>query len=235
MDKQPDFGLLFLFIIILGAIVFAIAPEVRDFVREPVPEPIEYRLEPAPELLPPEEEYDEVSIPDVDPDELHCLALNIYHEGRGESEVGKLAIAHTTLNRVKIGKPRFRNNICDVVYQGKHWKTGNGKRIPLKNKCEFSWYCDGKSDKINLTDGRGNIIPLNVQSWTESNEIAFAAITGQTVDPTNGADHYYNPELVRRVPKFAKVYKLVASVDNHVFHSSGRLKINTSNTTEIPF
>ena len=44
-----------------------------------------------------------------------CLARNIYHEARGESYLGKLAVAQVTINRTK--DPKFPNTICDVVYQ----------------------------------------------------------------------------------------------------------------------
>ena len=54
--------------------------------------------------------------PRIDRDPLHCLALNIYHEARGESDFGKIAVAHVVMNRVK--SHRFPNSICKVVMQG---------------------------------------------------------------------------------------------------------------------
>jgi len=47
--------------------------------------------------------------------ETRCLALNIYHEARGESYLGKLAVAKVTINRTK--DPKFPSTICGVVYQ----------------------------------------------------------------------------------------------------------------------
>lgn len=44
-----------------------------------------------------------------------CLALNIYHEARGEPVDGQIAVAQVTLNRV--ADPRYPDNVCDVVYQ----------------------------------------------------------------------------------------------------------------------
>jgi N-acetylmuramoyl-L-alanine amidase len=43
-----------------------------------------------------------------------CLALNIYHEARGEIVDGQMAVAQVTLNRTL--DPRWPDNICDVVY-----------------------------------------------------------------------------------------------------------------------
>lgn len=48
-------------------------------------------------------------------EDLHCLAMNIYHEARGESTHGKLAVAQVTLNRVE--HKDYANTICKVVYQ----------------------------------------------------------------------------------------------------------------------
>lgn len=46
---------------------------------------------------------------------INCLALNIYHEGRGESIAGQKAIAEVTLNRMK--HENFKPTVCGVVYQ----------------------------------------------------------------------------------------------------------------------
>jgi N-acetylmuramoyl-L-alanine amidase len=44
-----------------------------------------------------------------------CLAENIYHEARGESFRGKLAVALVTINRTK--SKAFPNTLCAVVKQ----------------------------------------------------------------------------------------------------------------------
>jgi spore germination cell wall hydrolase CwlJ-like protein len=61
-----------------------------------------------------------------------CLAKNIYHEARGESIRGKLAVAKVTLNRVASGK--FRNTICGVVYQKGQFSWTNSKYKPILDK-----------------------------------------------------------------------------------------------------
>lgn len=43
------------------------------------------------------------------------MELNIHYEARGESLLGKKAVALVTLNRTKSDK--FPSNICSVVYQ----------------------------------------------------------------------------------------------------------------------
>jgi spore germination cell wall hydrolase CwlJ-like protein len=47
--------------------------------------------------------------------QLNCLAQNIYHESRGESIEGQLAVAFVTLNRTE--DENFPRSICGVVYQ----------------------------------------------------------------------------------------------------------------------
>ena len=47
--------------------------------------------------------------------ETYCLAKNVYHEARGESWQGKMAVAITTLNRTNHWQ--FPKTICRVVYQ----------------------------------------------------------------------------------------------------------------------
>jgi spore germination cell wall hydrolase CwlJ-like protein len=51
--------------------------------------------------------------------ELGCLAMNIYHEGRGESSQGQAAIAAVTMNRVH--SKRYPNTVCKVVWQPKQF------------------------------------------------------------------------------------------------------------------
>lgn len=61
--------------------------------------------------------------------EVECLAKNIYHEARGESFYGQVAIALVTVNRVASGQ--FQNSICKVVYaQGQFsWTQNESKRV----------------------------------------------------------------------------------------------------------
>ncbi|ASQ91683.1 cell wall hydrolase [Prosthecochloris sp. GSB1] len=62
--------------------------------------------------------------------EMEWLARNIYHEARGESWDGMLAVGLVTLNRVN--SPDYPESIEGVV----------------KDYKQFSWYWDGLPDKI---------------------------------------------------------------------------------------
>ena len=65
-----------------------------------------------------------------DPETLACLALNVYHEARGESTTGQLAVAHVTLNRAR--SPRWPSDPCAVVTE----RRGG--------VCQFAWVCKGR-------------------------------------------------------------------------------------------
>lgn len=62
--------------------------------------------------------------------EVVCLALNIYHEARGEEERGRLAIAQATMNRMS--DERFPRTICAVLDQ----------------PGQFSWNHRGKTTRL---------------------------------------------------------------------------------------
>ena len=78
----------------------------------------------------------------VNPEEHYCLSLNIYHEARNDNLAGMVATADVVLNRVN--DTRYPNDVCSVIFQSQTWVSG----IPVRNKCQFSWYCDGKPDTI---------------------------------------------------------------------------------------
>ena len=70
-----------------------------------------------------------------------CLALNIYFEARDQSVEGRVAVTQVVMNRVL--HPDYPDNPCDVVYQSEVYPSGH----PVKYRCQFSWFCDGKSDE----------------------------------------------------------------------------------------
>lgn len=150
----------------------------------------------------------------IDINEMHCLATNIYHEARGESIEGKSAVAHVTMNRVTSN--RYPDTVCEVVYQAEMRINWKGKLVPRLHKCQFSWYCDGKSDNIILKTSTGTVIKHNMEAWEQSLNVATAMLKNEMYDPTFGATHYYNDKLAD--PFWADSYIKVARIDNHVFH-----------------
>ncbi len=139
------------------------------------------------------------SFPTVQPShfsgELHCLALNIYHEARGESDKGKRAVGHVVMNRVT--DRRFPTSVCQVVRQG-------GER--RRNRCQFSWWCDGRSDR-----------PRNRTAWDASIEMAHEIIAGLSSDPTGGA-LWYHADYVQ--PYWRKAFKRGPKIGTHIFYQA---------------
>jgi spore germination cell wall hydrolase CwlJ-like protein len=138
---------------------------------------------------------------------IECMAMNIYHEARNEIEAGRRAVGFVTMNRVK--SDLFPNSVCEVVYQARlsRWHLENsGKSVPLRNQCQFSWYCDGKSDKI-----------YEPAKYEDARQLAYQIIMGYNdmVDITDGA-LWYHADYVN--PYWAKDYKRVGKIDTHIFY-----------------
>ncbi len=131
------------------------------------------------------------SVSTIDKTQLMCLAKNVYFEARGESERGMKAVAHVTLNRA--AHHRFPKSVCGVVYQR------------IGGSCQFSWICDGNSDRIRSHD-----------EWIKSMRIAFQVLSGRTRDPTHGATHYFNYNIVS--PDWSRRLVQTATIGNHSFH-----------------
>jgi len=119
---------------------------------------------------------------------LECLAANIYHEARGEPLRGQLAVGVVTLNRVS--DKRWPSTICGVV----------------KDKHQFSWYWDNKSD-----------IPERKAAWRQSLSLAKRLLAKRPAIVPN-AKYYWNPD---KAPfrEWMRNLNHVASVGKHVFYT----------------
>lgn len=106
--------------------------------------------------------------------QLTCLAKNIYFESRGASELGQIAVAWVTINRVN--HKRFPNTICGVVFQ----------------KSQFSW-----------ANGKGKYRVPHGDAWKRSQALAVAVYEKKHKDPTKGATYFHgksvNPKWNRKM------------------------------------
>ena len=134
----------------------------------------------------------------ITPKEIHCLTQNIYFESRGSNLADKASVADVVLNRVK--HTSYPNTVCGVVRQAKLW-NGN----PIKNKCQFSWYCDGKSDKMKDKD-----------AYEEAKLIAYSILVeGKYKGISEGSTHYHANYVE---PYWAKSFQLVGTIGKHIFY-----------------
>lgn len=134
--------------------------------------------------------------------ERYCMAQNIYFEAANQSFAGKIAVGHVVINRVE--DLQFPNDICGVIYQAKTKVNWKGNVVPIRNQCQFSWYCDGLSDE-----------PVDSVTWIKSLRIADLVLTGEYKDITEGALWYHADYIY---PYWADELEEVTQIDNHRFY-----------------
>jgi spore germination cell wall hydrolase CwlJ-like protein len=136
--------------------------------------------------------------------EVRCLALNIYFEARSEGEQGQLAVGHVVMNRV--ADRHYPSTVCNVVRQG-----GEKRR----NRCQFSWWCDGEPDK-----------PLNKKAWLKSLKLAIKVYFGHSEDPTDGA-LWYHADYAN--PYWSDTLIMGNKIGQHIFYLKKRQPKYASN------
>jgi len=141
-----------------------------------------------------------------------CMTMALYHEARGESREGQIAVAATILNRVS--SRAYPDTICGVVFQNSH----------RYNACQFSFACDGNSliprddasmrrmaglatEILARADERGNILPGGDELSASLRRYIFV---------THYHRHDVHPGWSRRLAR-------VTRVGAHVFFRSRRV------------
>jgi spore germination cell wall hydrolase CwlJ-like protein len=123
---------------------------------------------------------------------LMCLALNIYFEARSEPIEGQIAIAEVTLNRV--ASANYPNDVCSVVLQEN------------KDGCQFSWWCDGKSDQPRE---HNSLRTSKALAELMLNEGRYITVIG------NEATHYHSNEVH---PYWANDLHKIRRIGKHIFY-----------------
>jgi len=124
--------------------------------------------------------------------EWKCLSEALYFEARGEDLWGQIAVAEVILNRRD--SPRFPNSVCEVV------RDGTGRR----NRCQFSYYCDGKVETIN-----------NQSAYERIKKIAAMMIQGRARVLTGGAVFYHTKAVT---PSWMSAMAQTTVIGDHVFY-----------------
>lgn len=105
--------------------------------------------------------------------EVLCLAKTIFYEARGEPLIGKIAVAHVVLNRVK--DKNYPNDICGVVHQKKQF-SGVYKALDKFDEKSFSLAFEIlKEKKYDFDPTEGSIFYHNISvkpSWSKEYERA---------------------------------------------------------------
>jgi spore germination cell wall hydrolase CwlJ-like protein len=119
------------------------------------------------------------------PADLGCMAEAVYFEAGGTGAKGETAVAHVILNRAR--SPEFPGSVCGVVRQG----------------CQFSYRCDGKSDALASGARREKAIA-----------IARAVLAGAP-DITNGALFFHSASAA---PGWFKTRPRVGRIGGNIFY-----------------
>ena len=127
---------------------------------------------------------------------IKCLAMNVYHEARGEPTKGQYAVAVVTMNRVE--SDRYPQDVCQVVYQ-KAWIERSKRFVAA-----FSWTVDQVED-----------IPLESAAWKESYQIA-QEVYGQAVPSKVQDALFYHADHVK--PRWAANKLRIAKIGRHIFY-----------------
>lgn len=131
----------------------------------------------------------------VSAEEAHCLAMNVFHEAGVEDEIGKVAVAHVTLNRVNAR--RWGKTICEVVYA----------------KAQFSWTLD-KKKRWKTPKG---------QLWEESKQVVRKVLDGARVSTLNGSLYYHTDYIA--TPKWAVSDYKIDQIGQHIFYTKAKVVI----------
>ena len=135
---------------------------------------------------------------------IFCLAINIFQESRSEPLAGQLAVGFSTLNRVKA--PNYPNDVCSVVFQARYYQTNPS--LPIRHQCQYSWYCDGKSDYVDPA----------TQAVIEATVLAKHLLEGSAgLDFTEGSTHYH-ASYVSPDWSSPKYMTKIVTIGNHIFY-----------------
>jgi spore germination cell wall hydrolase CwlJ-like protein len=118
------------------------------------------------------------------------LALNVFHESRGEQVPGQYAVAQVTMRRASYDPDK----VCRVVYA----------------KRQFSW--------THQRAAKRNPARVDPDAWKRSLRIAEVVLANQMLmDFSKGADHYH-ATYVR--PRWAKHMERSRVLGRHAFYRS---------------
>lgn len=120
--------------------------------------------------------------------ECYKLAESIVWEARGESYTGQLAVASVILNRVD------HRNFPDTIYG------------VITQPYQFSYLQDMAKQT-----------PPREADWDKALLVAYDVKHG-IVERVTDALFYLNEKAVKRVPRWAREYEYVATIDNHTFY-----------------
>jgi len=132
---------------------------------------------------------------DLERKNLHCLALNVYHEARGEPAAGQYAVAEVTMNR--LASSRYPDSVCAVVHE-KRWDEIRKRYVGA-----FSW-----TEFYSVPEPEG-------QAWEFAQKVA-EDVYHRRVEPRVEGATFYHATYIR--PSWASKQTRIARIGRHVFY-----------------
>ncbi len=129
--------------------------------------------------------------------EVRLLAATAWGEARSEGPEGMRAVAHVIVNRVG---DRFGENLETVIRAPKQfsaWNRGDPNRPLVQNPERYATGGD------------------NLETWQAAQDIARQVLSGQSVDPTNGA-LFYHTRAIR--PWWSRHGQDATVIGAHIFY-----------------
>lgn len=130
--------------------------------------------------------------------EIRCLQKALYFESRSLNDRSMALVGVTTLNRAN--SPSGGPTICETVH----------KKVVIKQtgkiSCDYSWYCDGKSDRM-----------LNLVQKGRALRIAKSILNGKYSALTH-ATHFVHKDVVKSNSKWLKNMKALGCDSAHCFY-----------------
>lgn len=135
-------------------------------------------------------------------EQVNCTALNIYYEARNQTTLGKIAVSQVVFNRAQ--HDYWPDDICDVVKQGSYI-TGTVSR----HRCQFSWYCDGLSDR-----------PKEQTTWQEALDVARDSYLAWSYgyDITDDSTNYHSSKVSPEWRNDRGMTYVKTVHDHHFYH-----------------
>ena len=136
---------------------------------------------------------------DAKAQDMRCMQANIFFEARGESRLGKLAVAKVTTNR-KDSK-QYPNSVCKVVFQP--WQFSWTKQLSWKR---IQQVMDGSTKGMKAKDRL---------ALKEAQELAWTALEGPVTILPSSVLHYHALSVQ---PYWAKKMQKHKVIGQHVFY-----------------
>ena len=142
------------------------------------------------------------TIPGINTNKTNTYKLKRYRGGIPTQGLTLLDLASGILdNELHMNYP---TSICGVVYQAKWKENWKGNMMPVRHQCQFSWFCDGKSDD-----------PEDSKTWLQCLTLARNILQGAYGDITEGATHYHS---VYVNPYWADSLNETVTINEHIFY-----------------